>query len=69
VGLGEARGSTSPGAVVPGGRRARHEQGSEAERRVRYEGENRGSGEVDGWDRPGSGLHLSVKERERKRRV
>jgi hypothetical protein len=29
----------------------------------------RGSGEADGWDHPRSGLRLSVKERERKRRV
>jgi hypothetical protein len=59
--------STGPRAAVPGGRHARHEQGSEAERGVRYEGEKRGSGEADGWDRPGSGPHLSVKEREREK--
>jgi hypothetical protein len=69
VGLGEAPSSTGLGAVVPGGRRARREQGSEAERAVWYEGENRGSGEADRWDHPRSGLHLLVKEWERKRRV
>jgi hypothetical protein len=48
-------------------RRTRHEQGSEAERGVRYEGEKSGCGEADGWDHPKSGPRLSVKEREREK--
>jgi hypothetical protein len=40
---------------VPSERRARREEGSEAERGVRYEREKRGSGEADRWDCPGSG--------------
>jgi hypothetical protein len=66
VGRGSGQwGSTGPGAALPGRRCAHREQGSEVERGVQYEGEKRGSGEADGWDHPGSGPRLSVKERER----
>jgi hypothetical protein len=60
-------GSTGPGAAVLGGRYTRREQGSEAERGVQYEGEKRGSGEADRWDRLETGPRLSVKEREREK--
>jgi hypothetical protein len=56
VGQGSGQwGSTGPGAAVPGGRRARREQGSEVVRGVRYEGEKEGAGRPTGGTVPGVG--------------